>query len=127
MARPRTASPLPAQPAETIQFVARGHSDWGQGHVMSMENCRLHDALAAGSEGTLEFSFDCDAGVGASGGALLNANGGGPLAGFVGLRPVAPRSPQPFSPRHYNFGVTSEGALPRPLQAPPGPKGQPDK
>src|SRR5260370_18245813 len=101
MARPRTASPLPAQPAETIQFVARGHSDWGQGHVMSMENCRLHDALAAGSEGTLEFSFDCDAGVGASGGALPNANGGRPLSVFFAYPPRAPPSPPP-SPPHPN-------------------------
>src|SRR5260370_40047270 len=124
MARPRTASPLPAQPAETIQFVARGHSDWGQGHVMSMENCRLHDALAAGSEGTLEFSFDCDAGVGASGGALLNANGGRLLAGLVGYRSVAPGSTQPVSSQHHNFCGTTEGAFRRPVEAPSGRRGQ---
>src|SRR5260370_32417966 len=103
MARPRTASPLPAQPAETIQFVARGHSDWGQGHVMSMENCRLHDALAAGAEGTREFSFDCDAGVGASGGALLNSSGGRLLSVFVGDRSLPPRSAPPLSSPHFNF------------------------
>ena len=40
-----------AQPAEDIQFVARGHSDWGDGRQMSMEKCRLHDALTSGSEG----------------------------------------------------------------------------
>jgi hypothetical protein len=110
----------PAQPSESIQFVARGHSDWGQGHVMSMENCRLHDALAAGAEGTREFSFDCDAGVGASGGALLNASGGRLLAVFVGYRSIAPDSTQPFSSQHYNFGVTIEGAFRRAVEAAAG-------
>ena len=100
-----------AQPAEDIQFVARGHSDWGEGHAMSMEKCRLHDALNAGAEGTREFSFDCDAGVGASGGALLNSGGGRLLAVFVGYRSVAPDSTMPFSTQHYNFAVTIEGAF----------------
>jgi hypothetical protein len=101
----------PAQSAEDIRFVARGHSDWGSGRDMSMENCRLHDALSAGAEGTREFSFDCDAGVGASGGAVLNANGGRLLAVFVGYRSVAPDSTMAFSPQHYNFAVTLEGAF----------------
>ena len=38
----------PAQGAQDIQFVARGHSDWGSGRAMSMENCRMHDVLAKG-------------------------------------------------------------------------------
>ena len=101
----------PAQAAEDIRFVARGHSDWGSGRVMSMENCRLHEALSSGAEGTREFSFDCDAGVGASGGAVLNAAGGRLLAVFGGYRTVAPDSTMPFSAQHYNFAVTLEGAF----------------
>ena len=109
-----------AQPAEDIQFVARGHSDWGAGRAMSMENCRLHDALSAGAEGTREFSFDCDAGVGASGGALLNAGGGRLLAVFVGYRSIAPDSTMPFSTQHYNFAVTLEGAFRRAVEVAAG-------
>jgi Trypsin-like peptidase domain len=109
----------PAQ-AEDIQFVARGHSDWGSGRVMSMENCRLRDALSSGSEGTREFSFDCDAGVGASGGAVLNASGGRLLAVFVGYRSIAPDSTMPFSAQHYNFAVTIEGAFRRAVEVAAG-------
>ncbi len=110
----------PAQAAEDIRFVARGHSDWGSGRVMSMENCRLHEALSSGAEGTREFSFDCDAGVGASGGAVLNAAGGRLLAVFVGYRSVAPDSTMPFSAQHYNFAVTIEGAFRRAVEAAAG-------
>jgi hypothetical protein len=109
-----------AQPAEDIQFVARGHSDWGDGRAMSMENCRLHDPLSAGAEGTREFSFDCDAGVGASGGALLNSAGGRLLAVFVGYRSIAPDRTMPFSTQHYNFAVTIEGAFRRAVEAAAG-------
>jgi Trypsin-like peptidase domain len=110
----------PAQAAEDIRFVARGHSDWGSGRIMSMENCRLHDALSSGAEGTREFSFDCDAGVGASGGAVLNASGGRLLAVFVGYRSVAPDNTMPFSAQHYNFAVTLEGAFRRAVEAAAG-------
>jgi hypothetical protein len=105
-----------AQPSEDIQFVARGHSDWGSGRVMSMENCRLHDVLSAGAEGTREISFDCDAGVGASGGAVLNSGGGRLLAVFVGYRSIAPDRTMPFSMQHYNFAVTIEGAFRRAVE-----------
>jgi len=96
-----------------IRFVARGHSDWGGGHEMSLESCRLRDGLQAGAEGTREFSFDCAAGVGASGGALLNAAGNRLLAVFVGFRSVAPEQRMGFSPTNYNFAVTVEGAFRR--------------
>ena len=36
-----------------------------------MEKCHLHDQLAAGAEGTRQFSFDCETGDGASGGAIV--------------------------------------------------------
>ena len=54
-----------------VEFVARGHIDWGDGRRLSMEKCHLHDQLSAGAEGTREFSFDCETGDGASGGALV--------------------------------------------------------
>jgi Trypsin-like peptidase domain len=99
-----------AQSGEGIEFVARGHSDWGGGKAMSLEDCRLHDRLSLGGEGTREFSFDCDAGVGASGGALLTPNGR-LLGVFVGYRSVAPDKVMPFSAQHYNFGVSIDGAF----------------
>ena len=110
----------PGQGGPDIQFVARGHSDWGSGRVMSMENCRMHDFLARGSEGTREVSFDCDAGVGASGGAVLNPNGARLLAVFVGYRSIAPDRTMPFSPQHYNFAVTLEGAFRRAVETAAG-------
>ena len=99
-----------------VRFVARGHVDWGAGREMSMENCRLRDGLEAGAEGTREFSFDCAAGLGASGGALLNASGSRLLAIFVGFRSEAPERRMAFSPRNYNFAVTVEGAFRRAVE-----------
>jgi len=96
-----------------IRFVARGHSDWGGGREMSLESCRLRNGLESGSEGTREFSFDCAAGVGASGGALLNASGNRLVAVFVGFRSTAPDQRMGFSPTNYNFAVTVEGAFRR--------------
>lgn len=118
----RLARPLPEATPYTlgapagntaIRFVARGHSDWGGGQEMSLENCKLRNGLEAGAEGTREFSFDCAAGVGASGGALLNSAGNRLLAVFVGFRSVAPDQRQGFSPSNYNFAVTLEGAFRR--------------
>ena len=98
-----------------IEFAARGHSDWGGGKAMSLEDCRLRDLLSTGGEGTREFSFDCDAGVGASGGALL-APGGKLLGVFVGYRSVAPDQAMPFSTQHYNFAVSVDGAFRRAVE-----------
>ena len=64
-----------------------------------------------GAEGTREFSFDCSANVGASGSGLLDGDGKGLVAMFVGYRSVAPDQALPFSPTHYNFAVTVEGAF----------------
>jgi hypothetical protein len=96
-----------------IRFVARGHSDWGAGRELSLEACRLRDGLSQGDEGTREFAFDCAAGVGASGGALLDAEGEKLLAVFVGFRSVAADQRLAFSPFNYNFAVTVEGAFRR--------------
>ena len=99
-----------AQAGSAIEFVARGHSDWGGGKAMSLEDCKLRDLLSTGGEGTREFSFDCDAGVGASGGALL-APGNKLLGVFVGYRSIAPDQAMPFSTQHYNFAVSVDGAF----------------
>jgi trypsin-like peptidase len=100
-----------AKSSQAIEFVARGHSDWGAGSAMSMQDCQLRDVLSSGSEGTREFAFDCDAGVGASGGAVLTPGEARLLGVFVGYRSVAPNEAMPFSPQHYNFGVTLDGAF----------------
>jgi len=96
-----------------VQFVARGHVDWGDGRRMSIEDCRLRDSLDEGVEGTREFSFDCAAGIGASGGALLDASGSNLLAIFVGYHSATPEARAAFSATNYNFAVTVEGAFRR--------------
>jgi hypothetical protein len=99
-----------ARPNTPAEFVARGHIDWGDGRRLSMEKCTLHDQLAAGEEGTREFSFDCETGDGASGGAVL-AGADDPVieAVLVGWRSNKPFRSAPFSRSHYNFAVTVEG------------------
>ncbi len=100
-------------PNTPVEFVARGHIDWGEGRELSMEKCALHDQLSVGDEGTREFSFDCETGDGASGGALMVGDKGDPLVGavLVGGRSNKPFHSAPFSPTHYNFAVTIEGAF----------------
>ncbi|HMF05603.1 MAG TPA: trypsin-like peptidase domain-containing protein [Methylocella sp.] len=101
-----------ATPNTPVEFVARGHIDWGEGRKLSMEKCRLRDQLTAGEEGTREFSFDCETGDGASGGALfMRADKPAIGAILVGWRSYRPFKPAPFSQSHYNFAVTIEGAF----------------
>ena len=95
-----------------VTFVARGHIDWGDARKLSMQDCQLHDRLSAGAEGTREFSFDCDTGDGASGGALMfgsDTNRVGAI--LVGWRSNKPFKAMPFSRTHYNFAVSIEGAF----------------
>jgi Trypsin-like peptidase domain len=95
-----------------VEFVARGHIDWGEGRKLSMEKCLLHDQLSIGAEGTREFSFDCETGDGASGGAVVTeANKPTIGAILVGWRSNKPFRSAPFSKTHYNFAVTIEGAF----------------
>jgi hypothetical protein len=95
-----------------VEFVARGHIDWGDGRRMSMEACRLHDQLSVGQEGTREFSVDCETGVGASGGAVLMGDDQMQLGAIlVGWRSNKPYRAVPFSPTHYNFAISIEGAF----------------
>ena len=107
-------------PEQKIEFVARGHQDWGGGRKMSIQDCQIRQALDAGAEGTRELAFDCDAGVGASGGAILNAAGNEMLGIFVGFRSVSPDQPLAFSPQRYNFAVTLEGAFRRAVETAAG-------
>jgi len=99
-----------------IEFAARGHADWGEGGALSLQDCSLREMLAQGGDGPREFSFDCDAGLGASGGALLDASGARLTAIFVGYRSLNPAAAAPFSPRHYNFAVSVEGAFRRAVE-----------
>jgi hypothetical protein len=120
LVRPLTdATPYPlAAPSreDPIRLVARGSIDWEDGHGMSLQDCHLRDGLENGSEGTREFSFDCSANVGASGSGLLDGDGKNLVAVFVGYRSVAPDEALPFSPTHYNFAVTVEGAFRRAVE-----------
>jgi hypothetical protein len=95
-----------------VLFAARGHFDWGGGRVMSMESCRLFSQLNKGSEGTREFAFNCETGDGASGGAVLLGDDHLRLGAIlVGWRSNSPTKTVPFSPTHYNFVVSIEGAF----------------
>lgn len=100
-------------PGGAVRFAARGHVDWGEGHDLSLETCRLRQGLDLGVEGTREFAFDCAAGLGASGSALLEPSGDRLLAIFVGFHTAAPYGRTPFAPDNYNFAVTVEGAFRR--------------
>ena len=97
---------------EHVTFVARGHIDWGEAKRLSMQDCLLHDKLSDGAEGTREFSFDCDTGDGASGGALMFDRDYSRIGAIlVGWRSNRPFNAIPFSATHYNFVVTLEGAF----------------
>lgn len=97
---------------EPVEFVARGHIDWGGGRKLSIEKCHLHDQLTTGEEGTREFSFDCETGDGASGGAVVMGSSKAAIGAIlVGWRSNRPFSNAPFSRSHYNFAVTVEGAF----------------
>jgi hypothetical protein len=100
------------KPDTPVSFVARGHIDWGNGRKLSMEKCRLHDQTSVGPEGTREFSFDCETGDGASGGAVVTDDLAPAIGAIlVGWRSNKPFRSAPFSRTHYNFVVTIEGAF----------------
>ena len=107
---------VPPRSGERIEFAARGHADWGAGSALSLQDCAMRETLALGADGAREFSFDCDAGIGASGGALLDASGERLTGIFVGFRSINPDRAAPYSPQHYNFAVTMEGAFRRAVE-----------
>ena len=97
---------------EPVTFVSRGHIDWGEAKHLSFQQCMLHDKLSEGEEGTREFSFDCDTGDGASGGAVMFDRDMARIGAIlVGWRSNRPFKAMPFSHTHYNFAVTIEGAF----------------
>lgn len=105
-------------PNEPVEFVARGHIDWGEGRQLSMEKCSLRDQLSTSTQGTREFSFDCETGDGASGGAVVMAANKAMIGAIlVGWRSNKPFRLAPFSASHYNFVVTIEGAFKRAVLA----------
>lgn len=98
----------------SVKFVARGHSDWGGGRRMSFEDCRLRAQTNQVKNGSREFAFDCTTGDGASGGAVLLGGQHRRLGAIlVGWRSSNPSKSEPFSPTHYNFVVSVEGAFRR--------------
>jgi len=108
----------PAAAHAPVEFVSRGHIDWGEGRRLSIQKCQMHDQLALGAEGTREFSFDCDTGDGASGGAVMAMAEKPEISAIlVGWTSNRPFKAQPFSATHYNFVVTMEGAFRRAVQA----------
>lgn len=97
---------------EPATFVARGHIDWGGAKDLSMQDCGLHTMIDRGEEGTREFTFDCDTGDGASGGALMVDSASTRVGAIlVGWSSKAPFRAMPFSRTHFNFAVTLEGAF----------------
>jgi hypothetical protein len=101
---------------EAVEFVARGHSDWGQGSVMSFEDCRLRLQTGQMKRGPREFAFDCNTGDGASGGAVLLGEDHRRLGAIlVGWRSDDPNKKGSFSPTNYNFVVSIEGEFKRAL------------
>ena len=96
-----------------VTFVARGHIDWGDAKDLSMQDCMMHKNISKGPEGTREFSFDCDTGDGASGGALMFDG----ERSRVGAILVGWRSNKPFkrcrSPHALQFRGHHRGRLPQ--------------
>ncbi|MBI1869210.1 MAG: trypsin-like peptidase domain-containing protein [Methylocystis sp.] len=99
---------------DAVEFVARGHSDWGDGRRMSFQDCALRAQTNAAGDGAREFAFDCGTGDGASGGAVLLGDQHRRLGAIlVGWRSANPSKTEPFSANHYNFVVSIEGAFRR--------------
>lgn len=104
-----------------VSFVARGHIDWGEAKKMSMQECLFHTQISTGTQNTREFSFDCDTGDGASGGAVMFDRAYSRIGAIlVGWRSNRPFSAVPFSRTHYNFAVTIEGGFRRAIYAAAG-------
>lgn len=97
---------------QSVEFVARGHSDWGDPRRMSFEACRLRALTNQVKNGSREFAFDCATADGASGGAvLLGADHRRLGAILVGWRSNDPSRTSPYSATNYNFVVSVEGAF----------------
>ena len=97
-----------------VTFIARGHIDWGDAKKLSFEECVMHDQLAMAREGTREFSFDCETGDGASGGALMVDKERREIGGIlVGWRSNRPFSAVPFSRTPLQFRGDARRRLPQ--------------
>lgn len=94
--------------AGAVDFLAHDHDNWSPKRTKSIENCRIRGGgISVG--GVREIQFDCDTGNGASGAALLAPGSATMIGIFVGYRSAHPSRAAPFSPQHYNYGVTISG------------------
>lgn len=97
---------------QSVEFVARGHSDWNDPKRMSFEACRLRALTNQAKNGSREFAFDCATADGASGGAVLLGDDHRRLGAIlVGWRSNDPSRVSPYSATNYNFCVSVEGAF----------------
>lgn len=97
---------------QSVEFVSRGHSDWGDPRRMSFEACRLRALTNQLKNGSREFAFDCATADGASGGAVLLGDDHRRLGAIlVGWRSNDPSRVSPYSATNYNFCVSVEGAF----------------
>src|SRR5690606_14615348 len=83
----------------SVRLVAGMHDDWPGGR--SIEACRIRARRPVGG-GIDEIHFDCSAGNGASGSAILAGNSDTLVGIFVGYRSTNPRARAPYSEHHYN-------------------------
>jgi hypothetical protein len=92
----------------------------GGGHKVAAsigtEHCAARKVVKVAADGIRELAFDCNAGPGTSGAALLR-DGRNVAAIYVGYRSSDPARPQAFSDTHYNFAITVEGPFRRALLA----------
>src|SRR5262245_9160105 len=93
-----------------VSMIAGGNR---RADAMGAENCNARGATATSPEGVREFAIDCSAAAGSSGAALTM---GHRITGiYIGYRSSDPTRAQPFSPTHYNFAITVDGAFRRAL------------
>jgi hypothetical protein len=108
----RGAAPyrLSGHPASGHDIVMCGGGH-GTATRIAAESCAVR-AVGASADGTRELRIDCNAGPGTSGAAMVTEDHT-MLGIYVGYRSTAPDKAQPFSDRHYNFGITIEGPFRR--------------
>lgn len=102
-----------ARVGSTIQLLASTHHNWSK-KGKTIEACKIRQTGRAAG-GLRELMFDCDAGHGASGSALLR--GRSMVALYVGYRSRNPGKAQPYSKSHYNFAVSIDGPLKRAIMS----------
>jgi hypothetical protein len=100
---------------EPVALLAHRHRGWVHDGRRAIEDCRIRDE-AAGPAGAgaapREIDFDCSAGDGASGSAILAQGPTCRMVGiYIGWRSAHPETPGPYGPDHINFGIAVEGSF----------------